>query len=125
MDARPARQRNRGQSVRWQKLDFDGGQFAGSGASGRRGKFTVKKHKQTNNKKNMNKQTQATGHDVGQLAEDARALMAAFFQAEDDIRDYKVTGVQTCALPIWKSTPTRTPSSVSSSGDSSAACAPS
>src|ERR1022692_5178737 len=24
-----------------------------------------------------------------------------FFQAEDGIRDYKVTGVQTCALPIW------------------------
>src|SRR5256885_6275884 len=27
-----------------------------------------------------------------------------FFQAEDGIRDYKVTGVQTCALPI-SSTP--------------------
>src|SRR3989454_8347564 len=26
-----------------------------------------------------------------------------FFQAEDGIRDYKVTGVQTCALPIWSS----------------------
>src|SRR2546426_4772358 len=25
-----------------------------------------------------------------------------FFQAEDGIRDYKVTGVQTCALPIVK-----------------------
>src|SRR5256885_10526967 len=25
-----------------------------------------------------------------------------FFQAEDGIRDYKVTGVQTCALPIWR-----------------------
>src|SRR5256885_13049645 len=25
-----------------------------------------------------------------------------FFQAEDGIRDYKVTGVQTCALPISK-----------------------
>src|SRR5256885_7568072 len=25
-----------------------------------------------------------------------------FFQAEDGIRDYKVTGVQTCALPIWE-----------------------
>src|ERR1039457_7608777 len=24
----------------------------------------------------------------------------SFFQAEDGIRDYKVTGVQTCALPI-------------------------
>src|ERR1039457_7386214 len=26
-----------------------------------------------------------------------------FFQAEDGIRDYKVTGVQTCALPICES----------------------
>src|SRR2546426_4519952 len=26
-----------------------------------------------------------------------------FFQAEDGIRDYKVTGVQTCALPICQS----------------------
>src|SRR5256885_2799861 len=25
-----------------------------------------------------------------------------FFQAEDGIRDYKVTGVQTCALPIYE-----------------------
>src|SRR5256885_5504450 len=34
----------------------------------------------------------------------SRTLTAAtlifFFQAEDGIRDYKVTGVQTCALPI-------------------------
>src|SRR5256885_7286302 len=28
------------------------------------------------------------------------ALVFFFFQAEDGIRDYKVTGVQTCALPI-------------------------
>src|SRR5688500_20196238 len=27
-------------------------------------------------------------------------ISAFFFQAEDGIRDYKVTGVQTCALPI-------------------------
>src|SRR5205807_7302845 len=27
-----------------------------------------------------------------------------FFQAEDGIRDYKVTGVQTCALPIYPET---------------------
>src|SRR5690348_18475975 len=38
-----------------------------------------------------------------------------FFQAEDGIRDGRVTGVQTCALPIWcvtmqKSTPSRTSS---------------
>src|SRR3989449_9498938 len=32
-----------------------------------------------------------------------------FFQAEDGIRDVAVTGVQTCALPIFRSTP-RTPS---------------
>src|SRR6267154_6403701 len=25
-----------------------------------------------------------------------------FFQAEDGIRDGRVTGVQTCALPIWR-----------------------
>src|SRR5205807_3875013 len=31
-----------------------------------------------------------------------------FFQAEDGIRDYKVTGVQTCALPISPSLPQRT-----------------
>src|SRR5256885_5597327 len=31
---------------------------------------------------------------------DARMLDFFFFQAEDGIRDYKVTGVQTCALPI-------------------------
>src|SRR5437867_12312147 len=27
--------------------------------------------------------------------------MVVFFQAEDGIRDRTVTGVQTCALPIW------------------------
>src|SRR2546426_4671377 len=31
-------------------------------------------------------------------------LFFFFFQAEDGIRDYKVTGVQTCALPISTST---------------------
>src|SRR5256885_10611994 len=30
--------------------------------------------------------------------------MLFFFQAEDGIRDYKVTGVQTCALPIYRLT---------------------
>src|SRR5256885_10067316 len=29
-----------------------------------------------------------------------RGRCCFFFQAEDGIRDYKVTGVQTCALPI-------------------------
>src|SRR5215469_8201625 len=33
-------------------------------------------------------------------------LFFFFFQAEDGIRDLYVTGVQTCALPIW---PARTP----------------
>src|SRR5256885_12115462 len=31
-----------------------------------------------------------------------------FFQAEDGIRDYKVTGVQTCALPICEPSLNRT-----------------
>src|SRR5690348_17995355 len=30
-----------------------------------------------------------------------------FFQAEDGIRDGRVTGVQTCALPIWGGSLTR------------------
>src|SRR2546427_4453878 len=30
-----------------------------------------------------------------------------FFQAEDGIRDLTVTGVQTCALPIWRAFPNR------------------
>src|SRR6266446_890986 len=33
-----------------------------------------------------------------------------FFQAEDGIRDYKVTGVQTCALPIARGDEARLPS---------------
>src|SRR5256885_8628461 len=32
---------------------------------------------------------------------DLIVLVFFFFQAEDGIRDYKVTGVQTCALPIF------------------------
>src|SRR5256885_8171647 len=32
---------------------------------------------------------------------DVTTYIIFFFQAEDGIRDYKVTGVQTCALPIW------------------------
>src|SRR5947209_16378534 len=31
-----------------------------------------------------------------------RVWVAFFFQAEDGIRDIGVTGVQTCALPIWE-----------------------
>src|SRR3989454_8435249 len=32
----------------------------------------------------------------------SRIVVFFFFQAEDGIRDYKVTGVQTCALPIYQ-----------------------
>src|SRR5256885_16958753 len=32
------------------------------------------------------------------------SVVIFFFQAEDGIRDYKVTGVQTCALPILLAT---------------------
>src|SRR5256885_8506242 len=35
----------------------------------------------------------------------ADAVCGFFFQAEDGIRDYKVTGVQTCALPIFEGNP--------------------
>src|SRR5256885_5903654 len=35
------------------------------------------------------------------LAALRRSRLFFFFQAEDGIRDYKVTGVQTCALPIY------------------------
>src|SRR5215467_2596465 len=31
-----------------------------------------------------------------------KRFLCFFFQAEDGIRDYKVTGVQTCALPICR-----------------------
>src|SRR5256885_10565520 len=46
-----------------------------------------------------------------------------FFQAEDGIRDYKVTGVQTCALPIssWNGLAFVASSSVS--GSPAATCA--
>src|SRR5256885_9141054 len=37
---------------------------------------------------------------VAARGESRRRLYFFFFQAEDGIRDYKVTGVQTCALPI-------------------------
>src|SRR5256885_3441627 len=43
----------------------------------------------------------------GRLGAHAQRVIV-FFQAEDGIRDYKVTGVQTCALPIY--TPVFSPS---------------
>src|SRR5690348_12783972 len=36
------------------------------------------------------------------MREHASGLSVFFFQAEDGIRDGRVTGVQTCALPIWR-----------------------
>src|SRR5256885_4482613 len=41
------------------------------------------------------------GDDMTETTKDRNAVGPFFFfQAEDGIRDYKVTGVQTCALPI-------------------------
>src|SRR5258708_24357025 len=37
------------------------------------------------------------------MSSGARISIGFFFQAEDGIRDDLVTGVQTCALPIWRS----------------------
>src|SRR5690348_17789327 len=34
--------------------------------------------------------------------DDIHWFFVFFFQAEDGIRDGRVTGVQTCALPIWR-----------------------
>src|SRR5690349_22319086 len=38
---------------------------------------------------------------VVEALRDPNYLFTFFFQAEDGIRDLYVTGVQTCALPIW------------------------
>src|SRR5256885_9323824 len=46
-----------------------------------------------------------------------------FFQAEDGIRDYKVTGVQTCALPIFNKTGTGYTLGASSGGLTGASAA--
>src|SRR5256885_8316539 len=44
---------------------------------------------------------QQLGDAGGEVGRGVRVqLFFFFFQAEDGIRDYKVTGVQTCALPI-------------------------
>src|SRR5690606_41175715 len=37
------------------------------------------------------------------------AAASFFFQAEDGIRAFHVTGVQTCALPIWRRLPRAEP----------------
>src|SRR5688500_3952824 len=39
---------------------------------------------------------------MGMPATDSDPYISFFFQAGDGIRDYKVTGVQTCALPIYR-----------------------
>src|SRR5256885_6514153 len=39
------------------------------------------------------------------VLQSVRLVVFFFFQAEDGIRDYKVTGVQTCALPISRRPP--------------------
>src|SRR2546426_5827284 len=44
-------------------------------------------------------------------------LYVFFFQAEDGIRDYKVTGVQTCALPISMVVETSSAASVTKRGN--------
>src|SRR5256885_9938753 len=45
----------------------------------------------------------AESDDTAQYGPGGRCVRTLFFffQAEDGIRDYKVTGVQTCALPIY------------------------
>src|SRR5262249_59370472 len=40
--------------------------------------------------------------DRGVAVWDGGCLVRFFFQAEDGIRDWSVTGVQTCALPIYR-----------------------
>src|SRR5256885_8526045 len=53
----------------------------------------------------MSKRVYEVGDGLAIVVYDRRCLSRClcvffFFQAEDGIRDYKVTGVQTCALPI-------------------------
>ena len=50
----------------------------------------------------------------GQNGESCILLFVFFFQAEDGIRDRLVTGVQTCALPIFTFEKNRKSSSPSS-----------
>src|SRR5947209_10814318 len=49
---------------------------------------------------------------------DGLLLVLFFFQAEDGIRDIGVTGVQTCALPIWSTRRATSPSSTASTARS-------
>src|SRR5256885_3467228 len=52
----------------------------------------------------------------------AALVLFFFFQAEDGIRDYKVTGVQTCALPIFTDLAERAGMTKQSMGDLVAQC---
>src|SRR2546430_6947306 len=45
------------------------------------------------------------GMDVWLVERSMNLIVVFFFQAEDGIRDLTVTGVQTCALPIFNSVP--------------------
>ena len=45
---------------------------------------------------------EGVGHIVREKRRRVRTWVFFFFQAEDGIRDYDVTGVQTCALPIFE-----------------------
>src|SRR5688500_19915161 len=50
-------------------------------------------------------------------------LSVFFFQAEDGIRDYKVTGVQTCALPIYGANHASTESTIAGTNHAGASVA--
>src|SRR2546426_8563789 len=52
-------------------------------------------------KKRIEEEENQKNHSTISMGKNRRHLEFFFFQAEDGIRDYKVTGVQTCALPIW------------------------
>src|SRR5262249_43412656 len=60
---------------------------AGSGHDGQGGRTRTAKHAVCRRR-------------LGLVLRLRRTLVAFFFQAEDGIRDWSVTGVQTCALPI-------------------------
>ena len=50
----------------------------------------------------MYKVSSVTGAGLGSLGLEVFVFIFFFFQAEDGIRDDLVTGVQTCALPIYQ-----------------------
>src|SRR5256885_1017128 len=56
---------------------------------------SLRRRSRTESRKRCRKRSAASG-----IERPASLRVGFFFQAEDGIRDYKVTGVQTCALPI-------------------------